>query len=74
LWPPEAVKLDQTRRRFLGRQPLCGTGVWSSTAVTRRPLAVDLMIEREAGSDRVGDMRAARERVERELERRTVRA
>jgi sugar phosphate isomerase/epimerase len=37
-------------------------------------LAVDLMIERVAGSDRVGDMRAARERVERELERRSVRA
>jgi sugar phosphate isomerase/epimerase len=30
-------------------------------------LAVDLMIEREAGDDRLGDIRAARERVEREL-------
>jgi len=32
-----------------------------------KQLAVDLMIEREAGDDRVGDMRAARELVEREL-------
>src|SRR5689334_14573853 len=31
---------DQTRRRLGGRQPLCGTGVWSSTAVTRRPALV----------------------------------
>ena len=30
-------------------------------------LDVDLMIEREAGSDRIGDMRAARQLVEREL-------
>jgi L-ribulose-5-phosphate 3-epimerase len=36
-------------------------------------IAVDLMIEREAGKDRVGDMRIARERVERELERHAVR-
>src|SRR5690606_21188634 len=28
----------QTRRRFGGRQPLWGTGVWSSTAVMRRPV------------------------------------
>jgi hypothetical protein len=32
-----------------------------------RRIAVDLQIEREAGDDRVGDVRAARERVEHEL-------
>ena len=37
--------------------------------VRERRIEVDLMIEREAGADRVGDMRAARELVERELAR-----
>jgi sugar phosphate isomerase/epimerase len=36
-------------------------------------LAVDLVIEREAGVDRVGEVRAARERVERELASRSSR-
>ena len=30
---------DYTRRRFGGRQPLCGTGVTSRIAVTSRPAA-----------------------------------
>src|SRR5205814_7478458 len=34
--PHRAEALCYTLRRFLGRQPLWGTGVWSSTAVTRR--------------------------------------
>jgi len=34
--------------------------------VAEKGLAVDLMIEREAGDDRLGDIRTARERVERE--------
>ena len=44
------------------------------SVVTERELAVDLMIEREAGDDRVGDIRAARALVERErAARRAVR-
>jgi hypothetical protein len=35
--------------------------------VAEEELAVDLMIEREAGEERLDDIRAARELVEREL-------
>jgi hypothetical protein len=31
------MRADNTRRRFGGRQPLCGIGVTSRTSVTRKP-------------------------------------
>lgn len=54
-----------------GEEVVVGTGDvdWSAFfgVVRERGLDVDLMIEREAGDDRVADIRAAREVVEREL-------
>lgn len=54
-----------------GQEVAVGTGEvdWRAffDVVAARDLRVDLMIEREAGDERVGDMRAARELVEREL-------
>jgi L-ribulose-5-phosphate 3-epimerase len=54
-----------------GAEVCVGTGEvdWRGffATVAERRLDVDLMIEREAGDDRIGDMRRARELVEREL-------
>ena len=53
-----------------GREVVAGTGEvdWDAFfgVLRDRGLAVDLMIEREAGDDRVGDIRVARELVERQ--------
>src|SRR5262245_7670013 len=54
-----------------GEEVRAGTGEvdWGRffDVVAEQELVVDLMIEREAGEDRLGDIRAARELVEREL-------
>jgi sugar phosphate isomerase/epimerase len=54
-----------------GEEVCVGTGEvdWRAffAVAAKRGLDVDLMIEREAGDDRIGDMRKARELVEREL-------
>jgi sugar phosphate isomerase/epimerase len=67
---------DATRTRTpgtWGTEVRVGTGEvdWPAffDVVRERRIDVDLMIEREAGDDRVGDMRAARGVVERELAR-----
>ncbi len=65
---------DATRTRTAGtwgEEVPVGTGEvdWPAffDVVRERRIDVDLMIEREAGDDRVGEMRGAREIVEREL-------
>jgi len=59
-----------------GEEVPVGTGEvdWGAffDVVAEQEIMVDLMIEREAGDDRLGDMHAARERVERELEARKL--
>jgi sugar phosphate isomerase/epimerase len=59
-----------------GQEVAVGTGEvdWGAffDVVAARDIRVDLMIEREAGDDRLGDMRRAREHVERELEARKL--
>ena len=64
------------RKGDWGEEVRVGTGevAWGRffDVVAERELAVDLMIEREAGEDRLGDIRAARELVERELRARDL--